>query len=49
MSSKKPAKRASGSDSLGNGALRVSPTEWRRELSTAALEIEEYIDKYKHR
>ena len=33
---------------LGNGALRVSPTEWRRELSTAALEIEEYIDKYKH-
>ena len=31
---------------LGNGALRVSANEFRRELGAAALEMNEIIDKY---
>jgi predicted RNA-binding protein with PIN domain len=34
---------------LGNGALRVSPNEWRRELDSMAIELGEYIEKYSRR
>ena len=34
---------------LGNGALRVSANEFRRELGAAALEMNEIIDKYTHK
>ena len=32
---------------LGNGALRVSAREWRREIESTTAEINEIIDKYK--
>ena len=34
---------------LGNGALRVSPREFRSELDGTAIEISEMIEKYRHK